>query len=98
MTTKKTITVTEQDVISLIESPAMEPQMILWKNTNEIEIWSKVTLTNDVSFSEKGREYATITDQAELENILSEHYEGDEPDRFQSLADYLNEGLDERIS
>lgn len=82
--------VTADDVRELLTSGSMEPTMVEWSDTDEIEVIAGVLL-NDISYSERNREYQIVVTANDLRQIGEWDTEHPTDEDFEAFAEYLNE-------
>jgi hypothetical protein len=82
--------VTADDVRELLTSTSMEPTMVRWLDTGEVETVAGV-LFSDISYSNRGREYQIIATAADLREQGDWDTDNPTAEDFEAFAQQLNE-------
>jgi hypothetical protein len=78
--------VSADHIENLIHSRVMDPTLIIFQDTGEIEVIPGPWM-DDVSWSDRNRDYAVIINKTDIENF--ENWNEDDPG-YQAVADLLN--------
>jgi hypothetical protein len=83
--------VTAEDVRELLESGSMDPTLVRWLDTGEVEVVAGV-LFGDISYSNYDREHELIVTQQDLRSTGDFDSSNPTDEDCQALAEMLNEG------
>lgn len=78
------------DVEELLTSRSMEPTLIRWSDTGEVEVVSGV-LFDDISYANRNREHQILATATDLRGAGDWDTEHPTPADFEALAEYLND-------
>jgi len=82
--------ITREHVRELLESGAMEPTLIQWPDTGEIEVVPAPNFT-DIIWSERGSEYTIIADAASVRTGYEYDPEHLTDEDCEAIAEHIND-------